>query len=549
MPVTLTTTAKNELKKYAPNIRVEAHIIKNYYATPTEIEITERINQYGEMINDSTLIAKNWTLPHLTSIVVNENNYFNQYSDDSIWAASPAKDPEECLLRIRTYVITDEGEEMLIEYLGRITNVLLKSDNVETYAELETVFAPGVALQKHCTRRDGSYTDFDWSAGTFVRYNKGGQIIPAPYVNGTPSGGGHSYYTNIYSVAMYDISTLTEMICRVHTAAAPYPVGWEAQPNSYIDHDVLARIGAGESIMVSWRNIGGIMSIGPGTYSDMHFYNPIQFHDVSPCLCALDLLRYGAGLGSGVTSHIDETSFSDHDSYFTGQTPSFILRPVVYDKSFAEGFIDILGYMPEMFVWWSYDSKLTMSKHWSVLNSPSYKFTEALLNYTSMEVERYADRSCNDLEVTAYSAHVPNKGGVAGTEGWHAEREIEQFDISKSRYPKKIRRKPTDFSLPASSVDKLISVDRPWISEDSGSTADAHTVNLHWVENYLKVWSQPVKRVIITSDVRALEIECGDKIGVDVPALGMDDEVYVCASKSFNFDTLETAFVLAQMTF
>lgn len=549
MAVTLTTDEKAELEKFAPRIRREAHIIKDYYGTPTEIEITDYVNRYGVFRNDSTLVAKNWTMPHLTMIAQNTDNYFNEYVSDSIWNTSPAADPEECLLRIRVYVVTDSGETMLIEYLGRVLNVALTDTDIETYAELETVIAPGYHLKKMCTRRDGSYTDFDWSAGTMTKTNKGGTVIPAPHLTAMPAvSPTHSYFINEWNVNMYDISNLFELACRVHTAVAPYPVGWECQPQTYYNAEEISRLGASRQVSVHWNDVGSIMN-GPGTYADLHFYNPVQFEDQAPSRCALDLLRYGAGLSTGTKSHIDESSFSAQDSYFTSQSPSFVLRAAVYDKTFAEGLIDILSYMPEMFVWWSYDSKLTLQKHWPVLNAPSYKFVESLKNYSSIETEYYTERSCNDLEVKAYSAYVTNKDGYQGTAGWHAERELTQHKDGKSKYPLKIRRKPTDFSLPASTVDKLISVERPWISEDSGTTAQAHTVNLNWLENYLTVWSPRIKRAIVRSDMRSLEIECGDKVGVDVLNRGYDNEVFVCAAKDVDLDTLETKFVLADLTF
>lgn len=551
MPVTLTQDAKDELARYAPRIRYEAYIIKNWYATATEIEITDEVHQYGEYLNDSTLISKDWTLPHLAMIVKNDGQYFNQYSADSIWQASPAKEPEECLLRIRAYVDTDTGEVLLLEYLGRITGTSIDDDEAATYVEIETVFAPGFFLQKGCTRRDGSWTHYDWSTGICYKTSLGGQIIPAPTLTSTVTSAGHSYFPRGYFyTTAYDICNFFEMVFRIHTTGGGVPpVGHEDNMQSYYNSTKFSELGAANVKTIAWVDVAAYMNQPTLDYGDIYVFNPISFEDVDPALCALDLLRYGAGLGTGTKSHIDETSFSNQSTYFTTQTPTYVLRAAVFDKTFTEGFLDLVGYMPEMFVWWSHDSKLTMSKHYPVLNAPTYKFEESLQNYAALRISRNVDRACNAIEVASQGVFIDNKGGLAGTDGWHVERAIEHRRDAKTWIPKKARFQPTDFSLTASPVDKLVKVDRPWFSDETGAVGDAWTLATTWMENYFKVWAQPAKTVTVVAGLPALEIEIGDKVGVNAPSRGLDSEVFVCASKAFDFDTGRVTLNLMQVTF
>jgi hypothetical protein len=553
MPVGLSATAQAELKKYAPRIRMEAYIIKNFYATATEIDITERVYQYGKYKNQSTLMSVNWVLPHLTMIVKNDDNYFNKYYASSVWQSSPAKEPNECILRIRMYVVTEGGEELAIEYLGRIIKPVLHTGD-DSYCELETVFGPAHFLQRECTRRDGSYNHYDWSANLNYQTHKGGNIIPAPWMTLPVITTAPPQYGSTYYASVYQVSNAMEFIFRIHTATGSVPVGYEEQPQTYLQFDEHAFIGSpGVYKTLRWPKTGVYMLRLPTNYGDYYMYNPIGFQDINPALCAYDFLVYGAGLGLGATSLIDASSFGNQYTYFTGQTPSYVLRLSVFDKTFAEGLLDIMSYMPEMYLYWSYDSKLTLAKHVASLTSPTFQFTDDLNNWTAIELDEYLERAGDRIEVDGYSVSIEAisiAAWNAGTEGWYATRDFQNNDEIKAAIPVKKRKATSDYSLPASPIDKTRMIERPWISRDTGAAPqDGDAILDNWVRNTLRVWASPIPVVRINTNHVALDVEIGDVVGATITSRGLDGENYIVAGKDFDFDTHEMLLTLYQMDF
>ncbi|NIO17289.1 MAG: hypothetical protein GTN70_09910 [Deltaproteobacteria bacterium] len=527
MPVSLSAEARLELARRRPNLRLKAEIIKNYKAaTEAIIDVTDRVISWGRYENDSTLASLDWLMPNLTMMLDNADGYFREGYSGSIWDASPAKAPYECVLRIRLYVDHASGSDMALEYLGRIIDCSLQADSNFATAELVTYFEPANVLNIECGVRDGSWTK--WDGTSQVRNSKGGLCFAAPDITWfgcwtDPDG------RRVCRAETLWTSTLM-LIIKKHASTG---------------EEVLPQMRFGTSMMLRKDNLVDTdvrSEDNPSATWPWHYYNPPGYFELSPSEIIKDLMTTVAGLGSSL---IDSSSFSTLDTYFAGQSPVYDLWCSLYEKKkYAEHVLEILSYAPETFLFWSYDSKLHMVKIPAYSTTPTpYVFStrEDVNNIVSIdEIGRYEERLATTLGVSYGARTVQDQwtlerelliGGKANT---YADVIMNKWELEKSISPTPQKVKKRKF-------------EKPWFSADYGT---AHFARIEaYVDNYFSVWGKPVDRYAITSTPASLEVEQGDVIALDVAERNLSNKKLLVIGKGFDFDHYEAIFKFSDQEF
>ena len=159
MSIVLTQAALDELDKHAPNYVRSAVIIKNHFDenNRVELDITDDVVSFGALVSRSTLTGVDWEKPSLTMIVKNKANALNKHSSSSFFNASPVRDPKECVLLMKLFIVTDASgtQELAKMYRGRIESAELKLDEDLTVVEIVTVMEQSKGMSKTLTKKEG----------------------------------------------------------------------------------------------------------------------------------------------------------------------------------------------------------------------------------------------------------------------------------------------------------------------------------------------------------------------------------------------------------
>jgi len=547
MAVSLTAASLSELAKPRPRFIRSAEVIKNYYGTPVVYTITDRVSRWGVYQNSSTAYAPDWEFPSLTMTVVNGDNYFSEVSSSSLW--SGAGPPRTCILRVRLYVVSDAASELVLEYLGRIESVDPVSDEEGEYAEIVTVFEPANKLSALMTRRSGSWSYLDWSALVTYWTNKGGTIIPAPVVVNMPTHYTSTTPWSYWLMTINDLCNAAEIVYKWLVTYAGWAAGHEEQWATWLNSEKMVNPAADGAI--DFRIRGGSVY---NDYMDIYFYNPIAWHDAVPTRAMHDQLLHAAGVDSGL---VNVTSFTDLDTYFSSQTPPYVIIPVLFDMTYADGFLNLLSYAPELMVWFTYNSKIKCGKLGllSAASSP-FSFNKTAGNYRTVSGGTYSERlvtSC-EFELSAYV-----EDGIATAESsWKVMRDLqyggEARAVSAARYagqPYKLafqhrasttrarqarKRTYSDYGFSITGGEQHYTLERPWFSID---VTNLDGVVSRYARNMFRIWRNATPTVKVVSDHRALTVENRDVIEVNVPDRGYSAKRYVVVSNSFDLDSFE----------
>lgn len=163
MPLTFTAEQKNELRTlHKPEYHRKASVIKNPYNADTRetIDISEHVESWGRINYSNTLFYKAWEMPNLTVVVVNQNNRFTERSWDSIWWTGPLgiysqiAIPRECHLLVQIYLLRNKRTEALklLEYRGRIDDIIYRRDEEYSVAEIVTIMEQSKNLNERTTK-------------------------------------------------------------------------------------------------------------------------------------------------------------------------------------------------------------------------------------------------------------------------------------------------------------------------------------------------------------------------------------------------------------
>lgn len=520
MPLSLSASTLAELAKPKPRLRAQAEIIKNYYATQTVIDISNKIISWGRLENNSTLVAVDWELPNLTITVSNLDDYFHDRNTSGIWSTSPSKAPEECVLRVRLWVITDSGKETLIDYLGRIKDCKLQAGTKFVTADITTVFEPAFTLDQECTIKNGSYMTWDTVTATY--YDKGGICYPAPslivwhgWTAGPPfpfNRGEFQYASSLCLVENYNsaASTRKKPQTRMFTSAIFYGTS-----NAYIDYD----ISVGTNLIYYWN---------PPGYNGYHASEIIK-----------DFMTTVAGMDSSL---YNAASFATMDSYYNALSPVPDMKAYLYGAKYFELILKVLAHSPEAFMYYSYDSKLYMKivPQYSSFPTPYVLTNEGSgKNIISIEDDdKYTERLATTLQITYHSSvpleWMPTREPIIGGQSNYANESQEHLYSWD---------KTTSGSV---TTLRTLELDKPFFN--SGVTQYNIVVD-NYCDNYFQIYDNPIPHAVLRCHPVVLQAEQGDVVAIYVTSLNYLLKKYLVVGRGYDFDRHEAILTLRDMEF
>ncbi len=147
----------------------QAQILKHRFdaGQRTSIEIGDRVSRWGTIGNDSTIVQVDWSLPNLTTVVRNDDEYFSPWGVNSVWTESPAQDYHECQLRMQYFLLYRDGtrKQLVLTYIGQIEDVVCRIDGHLSVAELVTTFYQARTWRDNLTKEHGDdrkYLENTW---------------------------------------------------------------------------------------------------------------------------------------------------------------------------------------------------------------------------------------------------------------------------------------------------------------------------------------------------------------------------------------------------
>jgi len=526
MPAGLSAASKTELEKKEPRLRVTAEIIKNYYATQTVIDITDRVISYGTYNNPSTLKEINWELPNMTIVVSNDEDYFHDLNSESIWATSPAKDIEACVLRIRLYVDSDDASEIAREYIGRILNCELEASTEFTTAQIVTIFEPGNILTNLRRIIDGEWTLYTSPPDTQVQYQFGGITWGAPWISIWPNWNNDA--TEPFPRWITGIDNASGIMKVLHENIAQTEIRYPQTKHS--SSQMFEPLTQTHKQPDSWP---------AANIHRMRFHNPVSYFDKDPAEIVSDFLRYVCGIN---TSFIDLGSFMATSTYLQGLTSPPLLRAALYDKTNAELIADIMSYAPQIMMFWTHDSQLKIQK------IPAYSGTASPYTFSTRSpqgiseitaIGKYRSRLATKMEVNFSSFTEPYV--------WQKVRDRQIGGLQDSTGGADLNPWVLEKTGPGTyDVEKFKKVDKPWFSSN---TANYAAMVGSYIDNYLALYDGLIPSIELSGDLSSLENVNGDVVAVNIPERHLINKKYLVVGEAFDFDRMIPMFTLYDMEF
>jgi hypothetical protein len=540
MSVTLTAAATAELNKYSPRIYMTAEIIKNYYATPTVIDVTEYVISFGVTRLNTTLAEDGWEVPTLVTVLNNAYRgnvgYFNYANANSIWKSAPSKRPEGHVLRIRQYVRTDAQDEKVFEYVGRVQRPRIVSSREGGTCELTTRWEPAEALAQNCTKRDGAYTDYNGATSTYYDVDGGsGNILPHPTIAVAPTWDGAAPRTKYYT----DLTNMSSLMLV----------------------DMINQVTGEVEQVLTWINFGGLSTTGtkrvasamPYTLGDsayhIRWYNPISWHNQHPGTITYETILYAAGVDS---SFIDASSWTPVNTYFAGvDSPyGYQLQAACYDRTYLDFLLEMLGYAPEMYL--SIDNYGIINAHLmdELANLTSrITYTEIERNFVALEeIDDDTHRLATRIEIffgafvtlgitetvnllTHWSNWIMDRQPMVGgnrDQGGRTDQTRQHWAVDESS---------TNSSV---ELERHADLDLPWIP---GGTSGFHKAQ-RLTEEWFEIYELPLQYALLRVDHKSCFIELNDCVTLDIPGDFFDSQKMLVVGKEYNIDTMESLLLL-----
>lgn len=220
---------------------------------------------------------------------------------------------------------------------------------------------------------------------------------------------------------------------------------------------------------------------------------------------------------------VDVSTFDDQDTYFSTQTVPYVLDGDLYGNTykFRDAIMEALRHAPELFIYLSYDGKLSLGRigPYSAEASP-YLIGPAHGNFESLKASTYDERLGNVVETKFHS--------TCGNHNAQAEA-IEDPDNLLNN--KKWEDKNND-----PDVEQPIVPERPLIRDKDLATV--------FTSNLMEMFGTVVDSVEVNMKWHALRVEVGQIVALDVPKKGFDEKKMLVVSRSFNLDSMSGSVLL-----
>lgn len=222
---------------------------------------------------------------------------------------------------------------------------------------------------------------------------------------------------------------------------------------------------------------------------------------------------------------IDKTSFTDQDSYFSGQTPAYQLYGDIYGYKFREAMMRILAHAPELLMYLDYRSQLKLARlqRYPDVGSP-FEISRNAGNLVSIDkIYTYTERFATVIEL-AYDSESGHTASGSATKNPDFRTAFNTV-ISKS----------------SGTSDDEINIER--IRLVSADLANRHNAV------YLDIWDLLPKAVEITMTPDIMQLEPGDVVKIHEPSYGFNHKKLTLVKKGFNIDSEQGKALLYDIDF
>lgn len=523
MPLSLSDEAKEELGRPKPNITATAKIIKNYYATQTVIDVTGYVISYGRYRNRSSLACGEWELPNMTIQFENRYGYFREGMSTSVWNTSPSKSPRECVLLATLLVHTASGSEKISEFLGRVLDVIIHADEAMDTAELKCVFEPGNFLQEPCSKKDGPWTQINVNDGSTsdTRHNKGAWSVQSPDFTAWV-GASDSAPFNVLAFYLGHISATFHMEVEEETILERY------RPQTSLEVHDLHTGAVSKLLKYQW------LTKWLPNETQLYLWNPPGWDEYNPALILADFLWNFAGLAYGMLG-----DYAGLSSYFENLTTPLHLKCSLWGKTFAEHVMELMGYAPEMYLYWTAtSSKLEFArvKAYSTESNP-YVIGPGRGNFIAIEsLGRNEEKLATTIR-TQFHAEVEEdtwfmerdiSTGVRAPEPNSAIEDYSREDDASGTHAKMRRRE----------------IKRPWFNAGS-SNFDDRVKQFH--ETWFALFADSLHEMALRCPAVVAQVEQGDIVAFDMSRQGYYEKKFLVYERTVDFDTSEIVLGLLDL--
>lgn len=513
MSISYSAETLAKLTSYKPPIHLSVEIIKNYGGTPTTIDVTNRLQSLGTYSNSATNLQLDWVIPSLTPTLINTGGYFDRDYATSIWNQSPAKAPEDCVLRVTCSMKKNDGSlETLWKYIGRIQDISFKGNKDFSICELVTVFEQAAPnkLGKLFTRRDGPYSHYysstEWRSWPYT----GSICMDPPNIItdvGFSTGSPYPYYKFL-------MSDLHNCFLHLWEKRSSSPVEY-LHLETHVPNDNRMILPASSDVRCRWITA----EMDPYNW-DNWFYNPIAYDDYNPAEIIQDIIDKIVSMPSELW---DSSSFSAMNTLFAGLTYEPLMEYAIINKTGIEAILEILSHVPWTVLFNSYLNKLTYKRwpDWDDEPSP-FEISSAKKNFNRIITSRNNEsRLITDIDV-------------------YYDPRIDELFFHLDRVPTLMLnyQATTPYSK---TKDRQSRVERPGWSKYITNYTDMIAAQ---VNTQLYVSSKPIPELQIACPITCLSVELLDIVLLDIPEWKISQKKLLVVGKDIDMDGMEIVFTL-----
>ena len=111
MPITFPANVIAQLARYPSSVIANFLLMRDYFNADTRliVDVSDDVAKEGQFINQSTIKTVDWKVTNFTVSMKSTSGKYSRDRADSIWAATFAREPEECAVLFRLLLPMPDG--------------------------------------------------------------------------------------------------------------------------------------------------------------------------------------------------------------------------------------------------------------------------------------------------------------------------------------------------------------------------------------------------------------------------------------------------------